>query len=85
MEQLEIFDIPNPCRGICQTNSRGLCLGCFRTRKERFEWQRLTLAEQQNVLRLMKQRKGRLLRELRRQQLDASRSQNLSQQNELPF
>ncbi len=85
MEQLEIFDIPNPCRGICQTNSRGLCLGCFRTRKERFEWQNLSVAEQQNVLRLMKQRKVRLLRQLRQQQLDAASAQQLSQQNELPF
>ncbi|WP_220720662.1 DUF1289 domain-containing protein [Agarivorans litoreus] len=83
MEQLEIFDIPNPCRGICQTNSRGLCMGCFRNREERFAWQTLAPAQQQNILRLTKQRRMRFIR-MQRKKLAEQQQQN-SVQNELPF
>ncbi|MGY5450143.1 DUF1289 domain-containing protein [Agarivorans sp. MS3-6] len=83
MEQLEIFDIPNPCRGICQSNSRGLCMGCFRSREERFSWQRLSPAEQQNVLRLSKQRKLYFIRKQR--QLLADKTSQDAPQAELPF
>lgn len=37
-QQLEFFTIPSPCRGICQSDSRGYCLGCLRSREERFRW-----------------------------------------------
>ncbi|WP_265524876.1 DUF1289 domain-containing protein, partial [Providencia rustigianii] len=43
-EQLEFFEIPSPCRGICQTNEQGYCRGCYRTRDERFGWLQLTNA-----------------------------------------
>jgi len=36
--QLEFFDVPSPCIGICQSNDKGQCLGCFRTRVERQTW-----------------------------------------------
>lgn len=38
-EQLEFFPVQSPCRGICQTDERGYCRGCFRSREERFNWQ----------------------------------------------
>ena len=51
-EQIEMFSLPNPCRGLCQANARGYCLGCFRSREERFGWQSFTDTQKLNVLRL---------------------------------
>ncbi|HDN2512503.1 MULTISPECIES: DUF1289 domain-containing protein [Providencia] len=55
-EQLEFFDIPSPCRSICQTNEQGYCLGCYRTRDERFNWLKFSNAEKRNIIRLCRQR-----------------------------
>ncbi|MBR7393236.1 DUF1289 domain-containing protein, partial [Klebsiella pneumoniae] len=38
-EQLEFFPVQSPGRGICQTDERGDCRGCFRSREERVNWQ----------------------------------------------
>lgn len=61
-EQLEFFPVQSPCRGICQSDERGFCRGCMRTRDERFNWQHLSDPQKQEVLRLCRQR---LLRKLR--------------------
>ncbi|POP47199.1 DUF1289 domain-containing protein [Superficieibacter electus] len=61
-EQLEFFPLQSPCRGICQTDERGFCRGCMRSREERFNWQQFSNAQKQEVLRLCRQR---LLRKLR--------------------
>ncbi|MBK4716771.1 MULTISPECIES: DUF1289 domain-containing protein [Tenebrionibacter/Tenebrionicola group] len=61
-EQLEFFPVPDPCRGVCQSDERGYCLGCMRSRNERFLWQKLSNAQKQEVLRLCRQRKLRKLR-----------------------
>lgn len=61
-EQLEFFPVASPCRGICQSDERGFCRGCMRSRDERFNWQKMSDAEKQNVLRLCRQR---LLRKIR--------------------
>ncbi|MCK8538363.1 DUF1289 domain-containing protein [Yersinia ruckeri] len=61
-QQLEFFDIPSPCRGICQADDRGFCRGCFRSREERFGWMQMTDRQKHDVLRLCRQR---LLRQLR--------------------
>ena len=61
-EQLEFFPVPSPCRGICQSDERGYCRGCMRSRDERFNWQHFTNTQKQEVLRLCRQR---LLRKLR--------------------
>ncbi|WP_111740425.1 DUF1289 domain-containing protein [Leminorella richardii] len=55
-QQLEFFTIPSPCRGICQSDSRGYCLGCLRSREERFRWTSMADDEKRNVLRLCRQR-----------------------------
>ncbi|MGO1297805.1 MAG: DUF1289 domain-containing protein [Vibrio sp.] len=52
MEQLEFFSIPNPCIRRCSTDAKGYCLGCMRTRDERFRWQTMLPAEQRHVIRL---------------------------------
>ncbi|MBX9444271.1 MULTISPECIES: DUF1289 domain-containing protein [Dickeya] len=58
-EQLELFPVPNPCRGICQADDRGFCRGCFRSRNERFNWGKMSDAQKQDVLRLCRQRMKR--------------------------
>ena len=61
-EQLEFFPLQSPCRGICQSDDRGFCRGCYRSRDERFNWQTMTNGQKQEVLRLCRLR---LLRKLR--------------------
>ncbi|MDR0219500.1 MAG: DUF1289 domain-containing protein [Enterobacteriaceae bacterium] len=51
-EQLEFFVIPNPCKGICESDSRGFCRGCYRSREERFTWMKLSDGQKREVLRL---------------------------------
>ncbi|KGD77900.1 DUF1289 domain-containing protein [Pantoea vagans] len=62
-EQLEFFPVPSPCRGICQTDVRGYCLGCLRSRDERFNWLRFSDAQKREVIRLCQQRRLRLQRQ----------------------
>lgn len=57
--QLEFFDVPSPCVGICQSDEKGLCLGCFRSRDERSEWITLTSDDKQKVIKRCQQRKKR--------------------------
>ncbi|MFT6269249.1 MAG: putative Fe-S protein YdhL (DUF1289 family) [Alphaproteobacteria bacterium] len=38
MQQMEFFDIPSPCIGVCESGPRGYCKGCFRSREERTHW-----------------------------------------------
>ncbi|TKB47538.1 DUF1289 domain-containing protein [Thalassotalea mangrovi] len=57
--QLEFFDIPSPCKGVCKSDDRGYCQGCFRTRDERFGWLNFTNAEKQRVIKLCQQREKR--------------------------
>ncbi|RLV59162.1 DUF1289 domain-containing protein [Parashewanella curva] len=59
MEQLEFFEVPSPCINVCQSDSRGYCKGCFRSRDERFDWQKFDDAKKIDVIRLCKQRKRR--------------------------
>lgn len=61
-EQLEFFDIPSPCRGVCESGPKGYCRGCFRSREERFGWINMSDAEKRHVLRLCHQRFLRLKR-----------------------
>ena len=57
--QLEFFDVPSPCIGICQSDDKGQCLGCFRTRDERQTWTALTSDDKQKVIKRCVQRKKR--------------------------
>lgn len=61
-QQLEFFDIPSPCRGICQADERGFCRGCLRSREERFGWIQMNDVQKRDVLRLCRQRYLRLQR-----------------------
>ncbi len=57
--QLEFFDVPSPCVGICQSDEKGYCLGCMRTRDERKEWTGLDNDNKQKVIKRCIQRKKR--------------------------
>lgn len=57
--QLEFFDVPSPCVGICQSDDKGQCLGCFRTRDERLNWLSFDSNERQKVIKRCQQRKKR--------------------------
>ncbi|MGS0674361.1 DUF1289 domain-containing protein [Shewanella sp. 30m-9] len=59
MEQLEFFEIPSPCIGVCQSDARGYCKGCLRNRNERFNWLEFSDAQKYDVIRLCQQRKRR--------------------------
>ncbi|EKO3489365.1 DUF1289 domain-containing protein [Vibrio fluvialis] len=56
MEQLEFFQVPSPCVGVCTVDDRGYCRGCMRKREERFRWLEMTPAEQLHVIQLCRQR-----------------------------
>lgn len=60
MDQLELFELPNPCIGVCQSNNRGYCLGCLRSREERFNWHEKPAAERARILKLLSQRRMRI-------------------------
>lgn len=56
MEQLEFFQVPSPCVGVCSVDDKGYCRGCMRKREERFRWLEMTAAEQLHVIKLCQQR-----------------------------
>ncbi len=60
MQQVELFPVPSPCVGICQSNSKGYCLGCLRSRTERQKWNGLMPAEKMRVIDLCQLRKAKL-------------------------
>lgn len=57
--QLEFFDVPSPCINICQSDTKGFCLGCLRTREERQNWINLSNDGKQKVIKRCQQRKRR--------------------------
>ncbi|PCH96933.1 MAG: DUF1289 domain-containing protein [Gammaproteobacteria bacterium] len=57
--QLEFFDVPSPCVGVCQSNTKGYCLGCMRTRDERQDWINFDNDNKQKVIKRCIQRKKR--------------------------
>jgi len=57
--QLEFFEVPSPCVGVCQSNDKGYCLGCMRTRDERQDWIKLDNDNKQKVIKRCIQRKKR--------------------------
>ena len=50
MQQVELFPVPNPCVGVCQSNAKGYCMGCLRSRVERQKWNDLMPAEKMRLL-----------------------------------
>ncbi|MBQ9682736.1 MAG: DUF1289 domain-containing protein [Neisseriaceae bacterium] len=69
MNQLEFFDIPSPCIGVCTANSKGYCKGCLRSRDERIYWAKLSNEDRRKVIRLCAARKRKLLDAMRKNAL----------------
>ena len=63
--QLEFFDVLSPCGSICESDEKGLCRGCMRSRDERQEWINFTNDEKQKVIKRCLQRKKRKLNQLK--------------------
>ena len=59
-QQFELFDITNPCIGVCTSNKKGYCFGCLRSRAERQLWHDMTTEQRREVLRLIAGRKLRI-------------------------
>lgn len=78
MEQLEFFVIPSPCKGVCESNHKGYCKGCLRSRDERLYWLRMSDTQKQYVLRLCALRRSKL-EQMQSQPADQT-EQNLSEQ-----
>ncbi|MCW8107096.1 DUF1289 domain-containing protein [Alteromonas ponticola] len=55
--QLEFFDVPSPCIGVCQSGPRGYCLGCFRSREERLYWLKIDDATKRKIITACQRRK----------------------------
>ena len=70
-QQIELFDIANPCVSVCTSNKKGYCFGCLRSRRERQLWLSMTNEQRREVLRLIAGRKQRIeqIRQLKGQQL----------------
>ena len=59
-QQIELFEIANPCIGVCRSNKNGYCFGCLRSRPERHLWHDMTTEQKREVLRLVSGRKMRI-------------------------
>lgn len=82
VNQLEMFALPNPCIGVCESGPRGYCKGCLRSREERFQWHLKPEAEQAEILRLLASRQKRRAAFLRQQ---AAQERNENDQQQLPL
>lgn len=62
MKQIEFFDIPSPCIGVCESGPKGYCLGCFRSRDERVHWHNLDDDVKKQIIKACVLRKRRAKR-----------------------
>lgn len=75
--QLEFFDVPSPCIGVCQSNDKGQCIGCFRTRDERQAWININNDEKQKIIKRCIQRKNRKAGKVKAKVVEDNLSQTL--------
>ena len=61
IDQGELFEIPSPCKRICQMNNKGYCIGCFRSRDERLYWNQFSNFQKQLVINLCEKRRLKAL------------------------
>ncbi|OCG19686.1 oxidoreductase [Gilliamella sp. HK2] len=85
MDQIEFFDIPSPCKRVCQTDKQGYCITCYRSREERFKWLTFNDRQKQEILRLCKQRALRRRYLLSQQQHQHQQLNPVTSQIELNF
>lgn len=73
-QQLEFFEIPSPCIGVCESGSRGFCKGCFRSRDERLYWLKVDDATKRKIISACVRRKKAVLARERRAQTEQNES-----------
>lgn len=83
MNQIELFDIPSPCVGVCTSDSRGFCQGCLRSREERFDWLYYNNEQKREVIRKCSNRKKRIAVAIYKQRLEKSRQAKTALMDEL--
>lgn len=55
-DQLQLFTIESPCIDICEVNNRGYCKGCYRSREERFHWNKFSDGDKSKIIKLCRRR-----------------------------
>jgi predicted Fe-S protein YdhL (DUF1289 family) len=78
MKQLEFYEIPSPCIGVCQSGPKGFCLGCFRSREERLYWNQLDDSAKRAVFKISWMMKKRAQGKDKKELADAG---NIEQQS----
>jgi len=78
--QLDFFDVPSPCVGVCQSDEKGHCLGCMRSRDERQNWQDFDNDKKQKVIKLCVKRKNRKENKVKTQVIETQPIDNSSEQ-----
>lgn len=81
MEQLEFFNVPSPCVGVCSVDEKGYCKGCMRKREERFGWLDMTPAQQLHVIKLCRQRYRRKMAQNKASQQERASEKESPQQD----
>ncbi len=66
-QQLEFFEIPSPCIGVCESGVRGYCKGCYRSREERLYWLKIDDGTRRKIIGACQRRKQAALSRARRQ------------------
>lgn len=79
-QQLEFFEIPSPCIGVCESGPRGFCKGCFRSRDERLYWLKVDDATKRQIISACARRKRAVLARARKQG-ESSSADELAQYN----
>ena len=67
-QQLEFFEIPSPCIGVCESGPRGFCKGCYRSRDERLYWLKVDDATKRKIISACARRKKAVLMRARKQE-----------------
>ncbi|UTP73752.1 DUF1289 domain-containing protein [Alteromonas sp. LMIT006] len=81
MRQIEIFEVPSPCIGVCTNGPRGYCTGCFRSRDERLHWLNIDNNTRKQINDACSRRKASYLK---RKQSQANTSQPTQVQESIP-
>ena len=77
LQQLEFFEIPSPCIGVCESDDKGFCKGCMRTREERHYWPQVDNATKRIIVQAWTRRKKRKAKTKAIQEPRVSRQQDL--------
>jgi predicted Fe-S protein YdhL (DUF1289 family) len=75
-QQLEFFEIPSPCIGVCESGPRGFCKGCFRSRDERLYWLKVDDAAKRQIISACVRRKRAVLARERKQSETNNQDEN---------